>query len=68
MQTKKYIASFLLAVVYMLSLTSQLSAMSHIQKRPPNIIYINTDDWGIGKVPCYNMDPASKRIIRTPNM
>ena len=23
--------------------------------RQPNIIYINTDDWGIGKVPCYGM-------------
>jgi len=20
--------------------------------RQPNVIYINTDDWGIGKVPC----------------
>jgi len=34
----------------------------------PNIIYINTDDWGIGKVPCYQMDPASQKIIKTPNL
>ena len=34
----------------------------------PNIIYINTDDWGIGKVPCYGMDPASERIIKTPHI
>ena len=34
----------------------------------PNIIYINTDDWGIGKVPAYKMDPASQKIIKTPNL
>lgn len=34
----------------------------------PNIIYINTDDWGIGKVPCYKLDDASMRIIKTPNL
>jgi len=37
-------------------------------KTQPNIIYINTDDWGIGKVPCYKMDKASEKIIRTPNI
>ncbi len=34
----------------------------------PNIIYINTDDWGIGKVPCYEMDEVSQSIIKTPNI
>ncbi|MFC4995346.1 arylsulfatase [Rubritalea tangerina] len=34
----------------------------------PNIIYINTDDWGIGKVPSFQMDPASQSIIKTPNL
>jgi arylsulfatase A len=36
--------------------------------KPPNIIFINTDDWGIGKVPCYALDEASARIIKTPNI
>ena len=36
--------------------------------RQPNIIYINTDDWGIGKVPCYELDDASMKIIKTPNL
>jgi arylsulfatase A len=36
--------------------------------RSPNIIYINTDDLGIGKVPPYKMDPSSERIIQTPNL
>jgi len=34
----------------------------------PNIIYINTDDWGIGKVPVYELDSVSQEIIRTPNI
>ena len=38
------------------------------EQRPPNIIYINTDDWGIGKVPAYKMDPVSERMIKTPNL
>jgi arylsulfatase A len=38
------------------------------QAGQPNIIYINTDDWGIGKVPCYKMDPASQKIIKAPNL
>ncbi|WP_289056181.1 arylsulfatase, partial [Carboxylicivirga marina] len=37
-------------------------------EQQPNIIFINTDDWGIGKVPCYEMDDASMKIIRTPNI
>jgi hypothetical protein len=37
------------------------------QARQPNIIYIITDDWGIGKVPCYKVDPASQNIIKAPN-
>ena len=38
------------------------------QARQPNVIYINTDDWGIGKVPCYGMDPVSERLIDTPTL
>ncbi|MDD7984621.1 arylsulfatase [Lentisphaera marina] len=38
------------------------------EKTQPNIIYINTDDWGIGKVPCYEMDEVSQKIIKTPNL
>ena len=34
----------------------------------PNVIYINTDDWGIGKVPPYKLDDASMKIIKTPNL
>ncbi|NNJ24009.1 arylsulfatase [Alienimonas chondri] len=37
-------------------------------RRAPNVIYINTDDWGMGKVPPYGMDEASERIIRTPHL
>ncbi|VGO18601.1 arylsulfatase [Pontiella sulfatireligans] len=37
-----------------------------VDAKQPNIIYINTDDWGIGKVPCYKMDDASMKIIKTP--
>jgi arylsulfatase A len=39
-----------------------------VQAGQPNIIYINTDDWGIGKVPCYKMDSASQEIIKAPNL
>lgn len=39
-----------------------------LAKAAPNIIYINTDDWGIGKVPAYEMDAVSQSIIRTPNL
>lgn len=46
---------------------SMLPAMAG-QNKQPNIIYINTDDWGIGKVPFYNMDEDGKRIIKTPNL
>ncbi len=38
------------------------------KSRQPNIIYINTDDWGIGKVPCFGMDKSSMDIIKTPNL
>lgn len=38
------------------------------QARKPNIIYINTDDWGIGKVPTYRMDKASEKLLKTPNL
>ncbi|MDG1357112.1 MAG: arylsulfatase [Akkermansiaceae bacterium] len=45
-----------------------LMGCSLFAAQPPNIIYINTDDWGIGKVPIYEMDDASQEIIRTPNI
>ncbi|MBK1831260.1 arylsulfatase [Verrucomicrobiaceae bacterium R5-34] len=45
-----------------------LLASSAVDARQPNIIYINTDDWGIGKVPAYQMDSASEKIIKTPNI
>lgn len=44
------------------------TAISSLGAAKPNIIYINTDDWGIGKVPCYKLDDASMRIIKTPNL
>lgn len=34
----------------------------------PNIIYINTDDWGIGKVPGYATDEATRALLNTPNI
>jgi len=36
--------------------------------RPPNIIYINTDDLGIGKISPLGMDPVSARIIKMPHL
>jgi arylsulfatase A-like enzyme len=46
---------------------STLTADSTKKKRP-NIIYINTDDWGIGKVPAYGFDNAHNTLIKTPNL
>ncbi len=37
-------------------------------QRPPNIIYINTDDLGIGKVSPLGMDPVSAKIIKMPHL
>ncbi len=37
-------------------------------QRPPNVIYINTDDWGIGKVPALFPDARGSSIIETPNL
>jgi len=36
--------------------------------RPPNVIYINTDDWGIGKVPPLQPEARGADLIRTPNL
>ncbi|NWK56363.1 arylsulfatase [Verrucomicrobiaceae bacterium N1E253] len=44
------------------------AGMSVVFAKQPNVIYINTDDWGIGKVPFMKMDPASEKIIRTPEL
>ena len=43
-------------------------ANAQAKRRQPNIIYINSDDWGIGKVPFCEMDAASQKIIKTPNL
>ncbi len=40
-------------------LAAVLLLTGSVLARQPNIIYINTDDWGIGKVPCYDFDAAS---------
>ncbi len=48
--------------------TIQISLCMAAQNEKPNIIYIYTDDWGIGKVPCYGMDPQGQAIIETPNL
>ena len=53
------------ASILAFAIIALLAANSHAV-RQPNIIYINTDDWGIGKVPCYKMDSASERIFKTP--
>lgn len=50
-----------------------LTTLLHLSVRAaetatPNIIYINTDDWGIGKVPPYKYDPVSEKVIQTPNL
>ncbi len=56
-----------LAVLLATATANVLSAAEPTAQQP-NIIYINTDDWGIGKVPSLKMDPASERIIKTPNL
>ena len=56
-----------ITLILAFAIIAQLSTNSSAA-RQPNIIYINTDDWGIGKVPCYKMDAASERIIKTPNI
>ena len=48
---------------------ASVAATAGGNQRQPNIIFINTDDWGIGKVNAYKMDPkGSQKIIRTPNI
>ncbi len=52
-------------------LSAFLGAIGHVAAATvdqPNVIYINTDDWGIGKVPSYKLDDASMKIIKTPNL
>lgn len=58
----------LLLVTFVYASAQPTLAQAADPSRPPNIIYINTDDWGIGKVPALKMDPASERIIKTPNL
>jgi len=58
----------LLLTICVVTLALPTLAQAADASRPPNIIYINTDDWGIGKVPALKMDPASQRIIKTPNL
>lgn len=49
----------------LLMVVSSVISVAGVQ---PNIIYINTDDLGIGKVPFMKMDEASERIIKTPHL
>ncbi len=49
-------------------LASVLLLTGSVLARQPNIIYINTDDWGIGKVPCYDFDAACMKPIKTPHL
>lgn len=58
MMDKRLIISFLCILAF----------NSIFAQQQPNIIYINTDDWGIGKVPAYKMDDVSMKMIRTPNI
>jgi len=61
----------LFTIVVALALTTSANAADKepvVNASKPNIIYINTDDWGIGKVPSYQMDEASQKIIKTPNL
>jgi arylsulfatase A len=52
----------------LLSTSFILLGCSLLAAQQPNIIYINTDDWGIGKVPIYEMDDVSQELIKTPNI
>ncbi|MBA2113484.1 arylsulfatase [Bremerella alba] len=58
----------LLLVTCVFVLAQPAFVQAEAPSQPPNIIYINTDDWGIGKVPALKMDPASERIIKTPHL
>ncbi|MGJ8655743.1 MAG: arylsulfatase [Akkermansiaceae bacterium] len=53
--------------IFLLGLITSASILSAAPKQP-NIIYINTDDWGIGKAPFMKMDSSSERIIKTPHL
>ena len=55
-------------LMILLTGVSVASVVAQAERRQPNIIYINTDDWGIGKVPCYKLDDASMKIIKTPHL
>ena len=52
----------------LLTLCIMSSLVDAAAKKQPNIIYINTDDWGIGKVPSIQMDKLSQALIKTPNI
>ena len=47
------------------SLMFPSKSIAAIRDDKPNVIFILTDDLGIGKVPCYNMGP---KLVRMPNV
>lgn len=59
---------FLFIVLFSIPAWVVADTVSEQRLGPPNVIYINTDDWGIGKVPAYQMDEASMRLLKTPNL
>ena len=67
-----FVLLFCCSAQYSIAFQSDAKATSETAKKAnssqPNIVYINTDDWGIGKVPPYKFDDASMKIIKTPNL
>ena len=56
------------SMCFLFGLIGTVGYSTDVMAEQPNIIYINTDDWGIGKVPSYKLDDASMKIIKTPNI
>ena len=67
-----FVLLFCCSAQYSIAFQSDAKATSETAKKAnssqPNIVYINTDDWGIGKVSPYKFDDASMKIIKTPNL
>lgn len=62
------IKSRFVAVCFVSGLIAALGQTTDAAADQPNIIYINTDDWGIGKVPPYKLDRTTTKLIKTPNL